>query len=169
MKFSSGKIILILILFVLSITPARSEEAPLDCASDKRSIFSALPVKIGDFEKVESFEAYSGDKLYNYLNGQAPYYYDQGFICLGVQEYLNDKQSLLLELYQFKSPAGAHAIFIDETAASKSTLDIGESGYLENGYLAFIYGDYFAKIMFFSELRGNEPEKESGDVESKCD
>jgi lysophospholipase L1-like esterase len=158
----SRKIVLVIFIFALVIVPVRSQELAADCFSESKTIFLSLPPMIGDFEKAEVFETFSGETLYNYVNGQAPYYFDQGFVCLGVQEYRNDKQSLLLELYQFKSPAGAHAIFVEETAASKITLDIGESGYLENCYLAFLYGEYFAKIMCFSEWKGNEDENKSG-------
>jgi lysophospholipase L1-like esterase len=119
-----------------------------------------LPGRIGGYEKEATFKSFSSSSLFDYMNGNAPYYFDHGFACLGVQEYRKDKKALLLELYQFTSRNGARQICLDETADNKNKLDIGEGGSCENCYIAFYLKNYFTKIICFDEWQGNGAESE---------
>ncbi len=119
-----------------------------------------LPGRIGDYEKAATFKSFSPSNLFDYMDGNAPYYFDHGFACLGVQEYRKDKKALLLELYQFTTRNGARQICLDETADNKNKLDIGEDGSCENCYIAFYLKNYFTKIICFDEWRGNGAESE---------
>jgi lysophospholipase L1-like esterase len=125
-----------------------------------------LPDNIGKYEKDATYKTFFSDSLFDYVNGNAYYFFDQGFNCLGVQEYRNNRQAMLLELYQFESRNGAKAIYTDETAGSPDKLEIGEEGSFEDCYLAFYLKSYFVKIMCFDEWQGHQAEYRSKDNES---
>jgi lysophospholipase L1-like esterase len=128
-----------------------------------------LPSKVGKYDKDSTFKAFSANNLFDYMNGNAHYLLDKGFLCLGVQEYRNNKRAMLLELYQFESRNGAQLIYQDETAGSLDKIKIGEAGSFEDCYLAFFLKNYFAKIICFDDWQGNESEGGSKDNNSNDD
>jgi len=156
----------VILLWVLSSVSFGSDEIPNNCSTKFRKFFSLLPPKVGEYEKVATFESFSPVNLFNYMNGHAPYYLDHGIVCMGVQQYRKDKKAILLELFQFADREGARQIFSEETANNKNNMDIGEEGSYENCYLAFYYKNHFVKLMCFDEWQGNGSSDDSNDNDS---
>ena len=154
-----------ILLLVLSCVSFGADDTSDNCSTKFKDFFSLLPPKVGEYEKVATFESFSPPNLFNYMNGNAPYYYDHGFVCAGVQQYRKGKKAILLELFEFTNQNGARKIFSEETANNKNNLNIGEKGSYENCYLAFYDKSHFVKLMCFDEWQGNE----SSDVSTNND
>ena len=163
------KMVLAIILCVLSTISFGSDKISDNCPTKFKAFFSVLPGKVGKYEKLATYKVFSSDNLFDYVNGNAYYFFDQGFICLGVQVYRNNKQAMLLELYQFESRNGAQSIYTEETAENLIKLEIGEESSSEDCYLAFYLQNYFVKIICFDEWQGNESEGGSKDNNSNDD
>jgi len=156
----------VVLLWVLSSVSFGSDKMSDTCPTKFKEFFSLLPPKVGEYEKVATFESFSPLNLFNYMNGNAPYYLDYGILCLGVQQYRKDKKAILLELFEFTNQNGARKIFSEETASNKNNLNIGEKGSYENCYLAFYHKSHFVKLMCFNEWQGNGPSDKSNDIHS---
>jgi lysophospholipase L1-like esterase len=156
-----GSMMLTVLLSLLSVTSARSELVAGECSTENKEIFSILPRNVEGYEKTATFKSFSPINLFEYVNGNAYYYFDHGFVCLGIQEYRKDNSALMLEIYQFTNRNGAREIFLDETAGNKNKLNIGEDGSFEDCYLAFYLKNYFVKLMCFDDWQGNGAEDES--------
>ena len=87
------KVVSIITICILSSVSYGSDQISDNCNTKFDEIFSVLPGKVGIYEKIATYKAYSSDNLFDYVNGNAYYFFDHGFICLGVQEYRNDKKS----------------------------------------------------------------------------
>jgi lysophospholipase L1-like esterase len=158
----------IFILFLFGAASGQSGAAANDCTNRGKKVFSELPLRVGNFQKADGFKTYSGDSLFDYINGNAHWFFDKGFKCLNVQEYRNTRQVLLLELYLFDSRDGARSIYTDETDGSLNKGNIGEESSFEDGYLAFYYKRYFVKLICFDDRHRSGSVDESENIDSNA-
>jgi hypothetical protein len=103
-------------------------------------------------------EHYEADNLWEYINGQADFFIDYGFVRVDAAEYRNDQESssVVLEVYRMGRPQEAFGIFAAERTRDDRPLEIGAEAYLGANVLGFWQGEQYVKITSFDEGSATE-------------
>ena len=98
-------------------------------------------------------EHYEVDNLWDYINGQADFFIDYGFVRVDAAEYRNDQESssVVLEVYRMGRPQEAFGIFAAERTSDDRPLEIGAGAYLGANVLGFWQGEHYVKLTSFDE------------------
>jgi len=98
-------------------------------------------------------EHYEADNLWEYINGQADFFIDYGFVRVDTAEYQNDQESssVVLEVYQMGRPQEAFGIFAAERTRDDRPLEIGAQAYLGTNVLGFWQAERYVKLTSFDE------------------
>jgi len=110
------------------------------------------------WEMVSQPESYGPENLWDYINGQAEFYLNYGFIRVDAAEYRADggSPSVVVEIYQMASPEEAFGIFAAERNPDDRSIDIGSGGYLGSNVLNFWQGNSYLKLISFEAGDANE-------------
>ncbi len=102
---------------------------------------------------VTESEHFEADNLWEYINGQADFFIDYGFVRVDTVEYRNDKESssVVLEVYRMGRPQEAFGIFAAERTPDDRSLEIGAQAYLSTNVLGFWQAEQYVKLMSFVE------------------
>ncbi len=93
---------------------------------------------------------FEGGALFDYINGGADAYYDRGFERLVAQLYESGGIEIQLEIYDMGSPAGASAIFEENTAGMDTSTDFGERSTQDAYQISFFRGRYYVSVLAYS-------------------
>jgi len=98
-------------------------------------------------------EYYEADNLWEYINGQADFFIDYGFVRVDTAEYRNDQESnsVVLEVYRMGRPQEAFGIFAAERTPDDRPLDVGAMAYLGANVLGFWQAELYVKLTSFDE------------------
>lgn len=96
---------------------------------------------------------YEADNLWEYINGQADFFIDYGFVRVDTAEYRNDQESssVVLEIYRMGRPQEAFGIFAAERTPDDRPLEIGAQAYLGTNVLGFWQAEQYVKLTSFDE------------------
>jgi hypothetical protein len=115
----------------------------------------ALPAdgEISGWSLATEPEFYEVDNLWDYINGQADFFIDYGFVRVDAAEYRNDQEStsVVLEVYRMGRPQEAFGIFAAERTPEDRPLEIGSDAYLGANVLGFWQGELYVKLISFDE------------------
>ncbi len=93
---------------------------------------------------------YYPEDLFEYLDGAAEAYLAYDFEELIVVQYADEEEtSLLIEIYDMGNEKNAFGIYSAERYPESKFLSVGNHGYLEEGTLNFIIGEYYVKLLCF--------------------
>jgi hypothetical protein len=98
-------------------------------------------------------EHYLADNLWEYINGQADFFIDYGFVRVDTAEYRHSEESfsVVLEVYRMGRPQEAFGIFAAERTRDDRPLEIGAGAYLGANVLGFWQGERYVKLTSFDE------------------
>ncbi len=130
------------VMFLLLSVPISSEQG--------RGIEKLLP-KLESWTLKEDFRTYQPENLFEYINGAAESYLSYQFKELLVAEYSVKDQSceVILEIYDMGDPRNSFGIYSSERYPDNNFISVGTQGYLEQGTLNFLVGEYYIKLMSF--------------------
>lgn len=121
---------------------------------------ATYPASLGDFMPEASLTLpwsangqvryYEGSRLFQYINGGAQVYYEYGFVRVAVQEYMNGSQSMVVEIYEMETSAGAFGIYSLNRDASKPAIDVGDDGTLYDYSVSFWQDRYYVNVMAYT-------------------
>lgn len=108
---------------------------------------------IPGWSRVTEPEHYEADNLWEYINGQADFFIDYGFVRVDTAEYRNEQESgsVVLEVYRMGRPQEAFGIFAAERTRDDRPLDIGAGAYLGANVLGFWQAEQYVKLTSFDE------------------
>lgn len=111
-----------------------------------RKPFEFFP-EISGWRKSKEIRIYTPETLYKHINGAAELYLSYGFQKLQVREYFNKNgASIIVEIYQHKTPLLAFGIYSQERPIEGNFLEIGAQAYIEPPILNFVIGNIYVKI-----------------------
>ncbi|MEO5355852.1 MAG: hypothetical protein H7844_00965 [Nitrospirae bacterium YQR-1] len=115
-----------------------------------------LPLTFADLKQLPSPRSYTQENLYEYIDGHADYFISNGFISLGVFEYIKANGNpaspdVTVEVYDMSAPIQAFAVLTGELPDGAQSVEIGNMGYMTSKGISFFTGRYFVKITAFSE------------------
>jgi len=110
------------------------------------------------WEMVSEPENYGPENLWDYINGQAEFYLNYGFVRVDAAEYRKQSgsPSVIVEIYQMASPEDAFGIFAAERNPEDRQIEVGSGGYLGSNVLNFWQGKNYIKLTSFEAGAGNE-------------
>ena len=96
---------------------------------------------------------FEADNLWEYINGQADFFIDYGFVRVDTAEYRNDQDSssVVLEVYRMGRPQEAFGIFAAERTRDDRPIEIGAGAYLGTNVLGFWQAEQYVKLTSFDE------------------
>jgi hypothetical protein len=94
-------------------------------------------------------EIFDADTLYEYIDGQAPFFLDYGFQGVATAEYtaVADDRSLVVDIYRMAGPEEAFGIFAAERTPDDRPVDVGVDGYQGANVLNFWKGPFYVKLV----------------------
>jgi len=103
--------------------------------------------------RVTDPEHYEAHNLWDYINGQADFFIDYGFVRVDTAEYRPNatSSSVVLEIYRMGRPVEAFGIFAAERTRDDRSLEIGGDAYLGTNVLGFWQGEHYVKLTSFDE------------------
>ena len=129
--------------------PTQSEPGPATAAGFVLPADGELP----GWSLVTDREHYEADNLWEYINGQADFFIDYGFVRVDTAEYQNDQESssVVLEVYRMGRPQEAFGIFAAERTRDDRPFEIGAGAYLGANILGFWQAELYVKLTSFDE------------------
>lgn len=114
------------------------------------SLESLLPDMEG-LRITETPQTYYPETLFEYINGAAEIYLAYDFKQLLVAQYKksDSPDSVTVEIYDMGNPKNAFGIYSAERYPDSQFLPLGTQGYIEEGALNFLVGDYYVKLLCF--------------------
>jgi len=96
---------------------------------------------------------YSGNQLYEYINGGADLYLEYGFDQAATLEYKGpDDAVIIVDIYRMASPRAAYGIFSVHSGMKYTpVLDVGTIGALTPYQFTFCKGEYFVAVQALEE------------------
>jgi hypothetical protein len=103
------------------------------------------------WEMATQAESYGPENLWEYINGQAEFFLDYGFVRVDAAEYrkTGGSTSVVVEAYQMGTPEEAFGIFAAERSPEDQSVAIGSGGYRGSNVLNFWQGSYYFKLTSF--------------------
>lgn len=142
--------------------PALINFSPSQATIDSLSGF--FPDEIETLSRSGQIRTYTGENLYEYVNGHAEYFISSGFVKLSVGEYsMNSKDDpdVVIDIYDMGKSIHAFGILSDESGGNITDIHSGLTGFKNPGGLGFIKGQYYIKISSFSNTASPESFMES--------
>ena len=90
--------------------------------------------------------AFSGDNLYEHINGGADIYYEYGFASLVVQRYAWDDKVVSIDMYTMTDADAAFGIYSYNRHPTLSPVAVGGDGTIHQGGLFFRQDRYYVDI-----------------------
>ena len=119
------------------------------CGSKEVDLSTVFPEMTG-WERAGPVETYSPDTLFDYIDGGADIYIEHGFQELATMTYNNDRgQNLTVEVYRHGDSQGASVLYGQEKPGEPKIAAVGLDGYYESGFLAFVQGRCYVKLIGF--------------------
>ncbi|MGE4586299.1 MAG: DUF6599 family protein [Mangrovibacterium sp.] len=130
------KQILFLMLFLLSFT---------------LQAFHFIPPEIPGWTQDGELKVFTGDDLFNHINGASEFYFSYNFQQVWVVRYAKGEAEISLEVYDQGDPVHAYGIYSMERPSGASVRTIGAEGYYQESILNFVTGRYYVKMNAFRE------------------
>jgi hypothetical protein len=100
-------------------------------------------------------DVYTPANLWDLINGAAESYLSYDFVDLHLGDYEHSSGTVIhAELYRHSSMVNAYGIYTAERSPDYSFINVGAQGYLEEGVLNFLSGQFYVKL--YSTDSGNE-------------
>lgn len=104
-----------------------------------------------------NYPVYTGEDLWDYINGAADGYQAYHFEQLNIAEYKDGDDNIVkVEVYRHKRPEDAYGIYSTERSSDYHFVNIGAEGYAEENLVNFVVGHYYVKVIAGAGASGSE-------------
>lgn len=92
-------------------------------------------------------DVYTPGNLWDLIDGAAESYLSYDFVDLHLGDYQYASETIIhAELYRHSSPVNAYGIYTAERSPEYQFVEVGTQGYLEEGVLNFLAGQFYVKL-----------------------
>lgn len=117
----------------------------LTCQATKNDAVSFPEVK--DWNLTVIPDVYTPGNLWDLINGAAESYLSYDFVDLHLGDYKHASGTVIhAEVYRHSTPVNAYGIYTAERSPEYQFVEVGTQGYLEEGVLNFLTGQYYVKL-----------------------
>jgi hypothetical protein len=148
MKNTKIGIVAIVVLVVFAGALVLTGEGKM---SNAQAELKALLPQITAWSQTEEAQNYYPENLFEYINGAAEIYLAYDFQELIVSQHEKDQSEMnvAVEIYNMGNGKNAFGIYSAERFSDNNFIDVGLQGYLEEGTLNFLVGQYYVKLLCF--------------------
>jgi hypothetical protein len=132
-----------------------SPDAPPDQPTPPAALLPGTDDLAGWVRSTEP-EVFDPDTLYEYIDGQAPFYLDYGFREVATAEYTAGDRSMVMDIYRMAGPEEAFGIFAAERTTDDRPVDIGAEASVGANVLGFWKGTFYVKLVSYAVGPGIE-------------
>jgi hypothetical protein len=114
-------------------------ESSAPAVAEEQAVVRLLPAD-GDVEgwqKKGEPLSFSGEELFEHINGGADIYYEYGFVTLVVQHYVKGDKAVSIEIYDMGDVAGGFGIYSYGRHPTLSQIQVGGEGIVHSNGLNF--------------------------------
>lgn len=120
--------------------------------NDSLSRFFPRDGEIGSWKIQRKVQHYTGEALYEYIDGGAEIYHEYGFERMAVQDYINAAgKSVSVEIFEMTTPEGAYGMYTFKTNPEDKAIPLGNEGRLADYYINFWKGTFLVTLTGFDE------------------
>jgi len=115
------------------------------CHAAKNEVLSFPEVKGWNLTAIP--DIYTPANLWDLINGAAESYLSYDFVDLQLGDYENASGTVIhAEVYRHSTTVNAYGIYAAERSPEYQFLEVGTQGYLEEGVLNFLTGQFYVKL-----------------------
>ncbi len=130
----------------------------LSCAKDKNTEETAsarqfLPEKVvaGDLARSPEIRVFSGDSLWEYIDGGADLYNQYGFAEVATADYKAGNVELVADIYRFDNPTNAYGLYSMLRPEKPNIALLGVEGFSAPATIVFVKGSFLVKVIAYEE------------------
>ena len=139
------------LLLLVSLTCCGGASTEADSAAsgvaEEQAARLLLPAEAGGWSRDGEADVYTGDGLFEHINGGADIYHEYGFAALIVQRYTGGDKSVSVEIYHMGDPPGAFGVYSYNRHPTLSRADVGGDGVIHGA------GAYFWRDRYYVDIR----------------
>jgi hypothetical protein len=144
-----------ILLFLILISGFAWAENKIQKKPEQVKLNSLLPPVQEGWIIKEKARMFTRENLFDYIDGGAELYLSYDFQRLLVQEYVSGENSIIVEIYEMKSPEDAFGLF--SLNQEGESLSIGQGTSYAFGLLSFWKDYYFVRII---DMEGRDDRKD---------
>lgn len=94
-------------------------------------------------------EVFNGGALFRQINGGAELFLEHGFSRMALRDYRKGEREVRIEIYEMNEPAGAQAVFAENSQGIPPGEGYGEQCTLDPFQIVFLRGKYYVTVTCF--------------------
>jgi hypothetical protein len=112
-----------------------------------------LPEKVlsAGLERAPGIRIFSGDSLWEYIDGGAELYHQYNFAEVAIAEYKGDKVELVADIYRFDNATDAYGIYSILRPEKPNIVIMGVEGFSASAAIVFVKGAYLVKVFAYED------------------
>lgn len=142
----------ILLLFIAASCKGGSAAQDIgpqkNSGSPEQTVKSLLPIpgEVQGWAPSGKPESFSGERLFDHIDGGADIYFEYGFVTVVTQQYKKDDKAVSIEIYRMDDPAAAFGIYSYNRHPSLSRVEVGSGATIHPNGLFFWQDKYYVDI-----------------------
>jgi len=141
--------IFIISAFLIILTAGCGDDAK-EAASDMQKLLPAELAETG-FIRTAEVRTFSGNALWEYINGQAELYHQYNFVDVVTANYKKGEIEFEVDIYRFETPDDSYGLYSMFRNPQDDVLDLGVEAFVSPGRLILTKGAYLLKLTGFDE------------------
>jgi hypothetical protein len=119
----------------------------------KTNMSGYLPEKfdIIGLQRSSEIRIFSGQSLWEYINGGADLYLMYNFIEVITADYMKGETEMVVDLYRFASPEDAYGVYSMLRSPGVQIIRLGMEGFLAPASVNFVRGEYLVRLTGYDE------------------
>lgn len=121
--------------------------------SQRLKCASFLPDKVdpGEVERSSEVRTYSGESLYEYIDGGAELYHEYGFVEVATANYRQDGKEVVVDIYGFDKADHAYGLYASFRPPDPQPVQFGADGFGSPSSIDFVKGPFVVRVIGFDE------------------
>lgn len=112
-----------------------------------------LPEKVLGTEivRAKDIHTYTGDSLWQYIDGGAEIYLLYNFVEVATVEYKSGRSELIADIYHFETPDDAYGLYTTLRPEKQTIVHLGIEGFSVPSGITFVKGPFLTRIMGYED------------------
>jgi hypothetical protein len=137
------------VLPVILVISGCGSSSKQDTSSSAR--FLPEQMNHSDLKRITEIRIFSGDSLWEYIDGGAEVYHLYKFVDVATADYSNNKTELVADIYRFDSPLNAFGLYSMLCPPETEIINLGVEGFLSPASINFVKGEYLVRLTGFED------------------
>jgi hypothetical protein len=105
----------------------------------------------GGIERSSEIRTYSGESLFEYIDGGAELYHDYGFVEVATANYSQGQVEVIVDVYGFDTGDHAYGLYASFRPVDPEPVSSGAEGFSTSSTIDFVKGKYVVRVIGFDE------------------